>query len=1382
MLLLLVCLLLASISSCSGSLESSVLCGLAEAVPALQQAPYYWRTCDFWSFIDELFPMHCLLYGVACSGLEVSEIVLDHANDYIGGSIPNSINKLSSLKTLKIKNMGLTGTIPDLSGLSKLAVLEMANMPLTGSIPKTGKALNTIMLRNLTLSGSVPAVFQDLSNLKDLELSQIGNITGYIPTKSKVLRSISYNGITITGTLPNMESLTSLKSLQLVNSKISGVIPDTFGSSLDIIDLHNNALSGTISSKLGTKHSSLKHFDISNNKISGVIPDTFASSVKHFSVAHNSLTGSIPATFNSFSSITFLDFSDNKLEGTLPSFKSVVISYYNMSKNQISGSLPSSISSLSLVNTVDVSSNLLSGTLPNFASLSRLFLMSLRDNNFIGSFPSTLGSTSLVSLKMDSNSFDGTIPTSLQKLTALTFLNISKNNFEGTIPDVWSKMTALTYLSIGNNRFEGNLPSSMKNLKSLKSLLMENSRFSGTFPLVVTALTQLQEFTIVNNSFTGTLPAEIQNLYSLNSIHFSHNGFEGGIPSSLFFLYKLKTIDLSWNNIGGVLAADFSHLGNLKSLILTGNKIEGTLPENMVSPYLHVLDLSFNKLSKSIPQDYFKNAVSLTHLKLNNNSFEGCPPNIGEKIVSCDIGGGFYSACTPKSYPCSLVIENDCAMGSGFYGSTCTPCTKKCELPERCYDGYDGTGECEVIDACLGHDCESECFAEEDSFSCRCPYLAVLSEDQKTCHCNPGFYKVKSPEMCELCTLVPGCIDKVSCTNATDSKCPKCVTGHYVDENGKCEPCKIVKGCERTVTCTNGNNSQCTQCPKGLFLNETGTSDLCTVCPSKGCEPPIECENKTGVIVVNCSCTAGYYKGTSGCEVCPSVPNCATLVTCTTANNSKCSSCSIGYKLKLGDPDTCEVETSCVFENWGGWSTCPLCSGALVSRARLLSSKNVAFPSVCKNDMVDIKECGFPCVDEDIVDPQVIPFYLYQSFVAYDWLEEQVNSTLDITYSDTGLFILHKPESAPTRLRALDCDRNLLELYEIVQNTTERIVPNVPAEEYNITISTEEGGCMVNVMIRSPETAGTKIGVSVGAGVGLFLLLVSIILLVLWYKYHKRNQELSYLPPDVSMVYRHYYGNTNSWKKMDTSVPFYYYELNPHSELWDNMMKLFKELFGQEGISLTEALAVYNPELVSAFINQMKIIHHRNISDPQLFLTKTYFGDEFRQWVVEKYTERTQVCLWNRNMDKAFPVILPALHFTSKEVAMEMCASGFLGLSALDEGKYGKGIYFTTHSQYLLPLITTSHNVFIVSYILPGNVYPVTEKSTDAKNLQGKPTKSGYNSHYVVTTAEQEPPSQPTEGIIFDEIVIPQDAQTTPVFVLTLEKPSLVGFEKEKRR
>jgi len=230
------------------------------------------------------------------------------------------------------------------------------------------------------------------------------------------------------------------------------------------------------------------------------------------------------------------------------------------------------------------------------------------------------------------------------------------------------------------------------------------------------------------------------------------------------------------------------------------------------------------------------------------------------------------------------------------------------------------------------------------------------------------------------------------------------------------------------------------------------------------------------------------------------------------------------------------------------------------------------------------------------------------------------------------------------------------------------------------------------------------------------------------------------------------------------------------------MVDLFYNFCRAGDIKIKSAYAIYNPTLVAAFASQLQIIQSRITSDPFLFSSKSYLiGDkhviEGRQFVKGRFDERVADCAWNS--DPMNPVIIPTIHGTSVEVAWKVCATGFANLSTLDSGFYGKGIYFTTYAMYAVPYFSkASSPAIVISFVLPGHTFPVIEDPTLEKGIVGTALKSGFNSHYAVTNTRGLPHKIKDSGVCFDEIVIPQEAQITPVLLIEISTTNLLKLEK----
>jgi len=165
--------------------------------------------------------------------------------------------------------------------------------------------------------------------------------------------------------------------------------------------------------------------------------------------------------------------------------------------------------------------------------------------------------------------------------------------------------------------------------------------------------------------------------------------------------------------------------------------------------------------------------------------------------------------------------------------------------------------------------------------------------------------------------------------------------------------------------------------------------------------------------------------------------------------------------------------------------------------------------------------------------------------------------------------------------------------------------------------------------------------------------------------------------------------------------------------------------------------------------------------------------------------------------------ILPMYHGTSEGSALKISKNGFGTVSTLDEGYFGRGIYFTSSMQYARKY----GQVLLLTLVIPGNPFPVTEHpfqltedgkikfatSPDPKmpakylsnpiGFYGKSLNPGYQSNYALVegdnTSSAFPISSPErvwsfsneeEGestpLVADELVIPNESQALPLFLI----------------
>ena len=73
--------------------------------------------------------------------------------------------------------------------------------------------------------------------------------------------------------------------------------------------------------------------------------------------------------------------------------------------------------------------------------------------------------------------------------------------------------------------------------------------------------------------------------------------------------------------------------------------------------------------------------------------------------------------------------------------------------------------------------------------------------------------------------------------------------------------------------------------------------------------------------------------------------------------------------------------------------------------------------------------------------------------------------------------------------------------------------------------------------------------------------------------------------------------------------------------------------------------------------------------------------------------------------------MIPGYQGTSENAAYRIVKNGFGTTATLDDGYYGRGIYFTSSMKYAAKYASSTKRgkVFLLSLIITGNVFPVIE-------------------------------------------------------------------------
>jgi len=281
--------------------------------------------------------------------------------------------------------------------------------------------------------------------------------------------------------------------------------------------------------------------------------------------------------------------------------------------------------------------------------------------------------------------------------------------------------------------------------------------------------------------------------------------------------------------------------------------------------------------------------------------------------------------------------------------------------------------------------------------------------------------------------------------------------------------------------------------------------------------------------------------------------------------------------------------------------------------------------------------------------------------------------------------------------------------------------------------------------------------------VGLFLILS--IILIISFKLRHKIVNIKQLPEEVGLSFKSAAMDILhlSWTRTDN---FYTKELIKNSREYSRVKNLFDDFLYGNTLTVLKITAVYNDNLVDAFVAGQTNWLIRLDDNQKLFQQNSWQDNmELREWVMDQFKSRITSFPWNEGAK--FP-ILPACHGTDLKKALKICNSGFASLNTIDAGFYGKGIYVTSYAEYALRYAIGNNPCIIISWILPGHPYPVIEHHKGENTLMGGPMKPKCQSHYVRTDNRGYVFTAP-RSTCFDEIVLAQENFIVPAFLLEMD-------------
>ncbi|KAK4487885.1 hypothetical protein RD792_003623 [Penstemon davidsonii] len=208
----------------------------------------------------------------------------------------------------------------------------------------------------------------------------------------------------------------------------------------------------------------------------------------------------------------------------------------------------------------------------------------------------------------------------------ITSLSLSTMGLTGKLSGDIGGLTELISLDLSfNPGLTGSLSPRLGDLKKLTILILMGCSFTNNIPSELGNLSELTFLALNSNNLTGDIPPSLGKLSELYWLDLAENQLRGQIPVSpgLDQLKKAKHFHFNKNQLSGEIPTQlFDYDMSLIHVLLDGNRFEGSIPSTVgLVQSLEVLRLDRNNLNGSTVPLKLNNLTRLIEFDLSHNPF-----------------------------------------------------------------------------------------------------------------------------------------------------------------------------------------------------------------------------------------------------------------------------------------------------------------------------------------------------------------------------------------------------------------------------------------------------------------------------------------------------------------------------------------------------------------------------------------------------------------------------------------------------------------------------------------------------------------------------------------------------------------------------------------